>query len=73
MSRRRRVDSRHSSMPGILSPEVVDDWLFAPASEADSLRELLVPAGDDLLTAVQVSPLVTSEQHDGPELIRPVL
>jgi putative SOS response-associated peptidase YedK len=62
----------HPRMPAILLPEVVDDWLFAPEAEADRLRALLVPAPDDLLTAVQVSRLVTSEENDGPELIQPV-
>jgi putative SOS response-associated peptidase YedK len=60
----------HDRMPVILDPEVEAAWLD-PELSADELRELLVPATDDLLAAREVSDLVNNVREDGPALIEP--
>jgi putative SOS response-associated peptidase YedK len=61
----------HDRMPVILPESAWDNWLDADA-EPDVLRDLLVPAADDLLVVYPVSPLVNSADNDGPELVQPI-
>ena len=60
----------HDRMPVVLTPEAEEMWLDADRS-AQELRELLVPAPEDLLAALEVNDLVNNVRKDGPELIEP--
>jgi putative SOS response-associated peptidase YedK len=60
----------HDRMPVILDPDVEAVWLD-PALSAEDLRELLVPAPQDLLVPREVSDLVNNVREDGPALIEP--
>ncbi len=62
----------HNRMPVILPDEAVDEWLFARDSDPAELKELLVPAADDLLVGTPVSPRVNSIRHDDPACLEPV-
>ena len=58
----------HDRMPAILEGDNLALWLN-PKTAASDLPGLLGPARDDLLETRQVSPLVNSVKHDGPELV----
>ena len=60
----------HDRMPVVLAPDAESAWLD-PQRPTDELRELLVPAPEDLLTALEVNDLVNDVRKDGPELIEP--
>lgn len=62
----------HDRMPVILPDEAVDEWLFARSSDPTGLKELLVPAADDLLVGTPVSPRVNSIKYDVPACLEPV-
>ena len=56
----------HNTMPVILKSDEYDRWLDG------SDHELLVPCGDELLTAHQASKAVGNWRNNGPELIEPL-
>ncbi len=60
----------HDRMPAVLTPDAESAWLD-PERPADELRELLVPAPEDLLVAMEVNDFVNDVRKDGPELIEP--
>ncbi len=62
----------HNRMPVILPDEAVDEWLFARSGDPTGLKELLVPAADDLLVGTPVSPRVNSIKYDDPACLEPV-
>jgi len=61
----------HDRMPLILPPEAFDRWLDCSSGEATSIGDLLVPAPDDLLEAVEVNPAVNRPGRDGADLLVP--
>ena len=56
-------------MPVILSDREADDWMNPRTPDPLSLKRLLVPAPDDLLTMQPASPLANSVRNEGPELL----
>jgi len=60
----------HDRMPVVLVPDAEDAWLD-PKAEPGDLRELLVPAPDELLVAREVGDFVNDVREDGPHLIAP--
>jgi putative SOS response-associated peptidase YedK len=60
----------HDRMPVVLAPEAEEAWLD-PAAEPGDLRELLVPAPEELLVAREVGDYVNDVREDGPHLIEP--
>lgn len=63
------VGEVHDRMPVILPEDRVDAWLFPRETKLDLLRELLLPAADDLLTATRVSPRANSVKNDDPGVL----
>lgn len=61
----------HDRMPVILPEAAWDRWLD-PDANPERLHELLVPAPDDTLAVVEVSPLVNNVRNESPECARPV-
>lgn len=61
----------HHRMPVLLEPDAVRAWLDPSLSPAE-VRELLRPAPDDLLAAMEVSRAVNSSRNQGAALIEPV-
>jgi putative SOS response-associated peptidase YedK len=59
-------------MPEVLPVDAWDEWLRPEQLPPRRLRELLVPAPDDLLRAYPVSTAVNKAGNDGPELLVPV-
>jgi putative SOS response-associated peptidase YedK len=55
----------HDRMPVVLPPACIGEWLAAPRSD------LLVPAPDGALIAVEVSNHVNSVQNDDPRCLEP--
>ncbi len=62
----------HNRMPVILRPEEEEHWLDAPRTPFAKAQSLLKPLPADLMDAYEVSPIVNSANHDGPECIQPV-
>lgn len=58
----------HDRMPVILGDDVVDAWLL-PNGRPAELRELLVPAANDVLVAQAVSPRANSVKNDDPAVL----
>lgn len=63
----------HNRMPVFLPPSVWDEWLDPDNDDVESLKELLVPAGESLLDAHPVDPAVGNVRNKGAELIAPYL
>jgi putative SOS response-associated peptidase YedK len=61
----------HDRMPVVLAPESWAAWLD-PATEADVVQGLMVPAPSEWFEAFPVSTLVNNVRNDGPELIDPL-
>lgn len=68
----RTVAAIHDRMPLILAPESMERWLNCRAGTAMDIRDLLVPAPDDALEIVEVSPKLNNPRNEGPELQAPV-
>ena len=62
----------HDRMPVILSRSHYELWLTDAPSEVPRLAGLMRPFDAALMKCYQVSSLVNSPQHDGPDCIRPV-
>ncbi|WP_346899527.1 SOS response-associated peptidase [uncultured Roseibium sp.] len=58
----------HHRMPAILMPEAFDDWLDTGNVMVRDAKKLLVPAPEDYLTAIPVSPRVNKVSNDDPDL-----
>ncbi|MDX9921764.1 MAG: SOS response-associated peptidase [Syntrophales bacterium] len=61
----------HDRMPVILSGDQIDLWL-EPSSTEPALLTLMAPRSPEGMDAWEVSTLVNSPAHDGPECIEPV-
>ncbi len=66
------VEPVHDRMPVILAEEAVDEWLYPRRTDIAGLKDLLVPASDDLLVGTPVSPRVNSVKNDDPACLEPV-
>jgi putative SOS response-associated peptidase YedK len=62
----------HNRMPVILRPEDEEQWLDASRTPFGKAKSLLKPYPDELMDAHDVSPIVNSAKHDGPECIQPL-
>jgi putative SOS response-associated peptidase YedK len=60
----------HDRMPVVLVPDLEGEWLDADA-DPGKLRELLVPAPEDMLVMREVGDFVNDVREDGPHLIEP--
>jgi putative SOS response-associated peptidase YedK len=64
------MTSIHNRMPVILGDQEADDWMNPQEQNPLTLKQLLVPASENLLTTQPASILVNSVRNDGPELLR---
>ena len=62
----------HDRMPLLVERERWADWLDPTRSDADDLRELLVPAAPGRLQAYPVSTEVSNVRNNGPQLLDPL-
>jgi putative SOS response-associated peptidase YedK len=62
----------HDRMPVVLPPERWAEWLDPANQDVDALKDLLVPAPNDLLTMHPVSTSVNNVRNNSIELIDPV-
>jgi putative SOS response-associated peptidase YedK len=65
------VGQLHNRMPVILEPSEWPIWADPEIRDPGLLSDLLRPAGDDLLTLTEVSPLVNNANNEGPALLEP--
>lgn len=61
----------HERMPVILAPQDYDRWLDPDNQDSTALKQLLVPAPEDLLTEWPVSRKVNNPRHDAPDCAEP--
>ena len=59
----------HDRMPVILPREMEEPWLDAGIDDPGALGNVLTPYPDDAMGVYEVSTLVNSAAHDGPEVI----
>ncbi|MEO6122576.1 MAG: SOS response-associated peptidase [Ilumatobacteraceae bacterium] len=62
----------HDRMPVILPASAWQQWLDPATDDVEALKQLLVPAPDNLLTMHKVSTEVNNVRNRGPELIEAV-
>lgn len=62
------VQTLHDRMPLILAPDTFERWLDCRPGTATDIMPLMVPAADDLLEIVEVSPKLNSTRNEGPEV-----
>ena len=65
-----RLRAIHARMPVILPEQARQTWLD-PRSSAELVAQYLMPAPDDALEPIPVSPLVNSPRNDVPACIEP--
>jgi len=68
----RVVGAIHDRMPAVLGPERFETWLDVRRVDAREAAELIAPAADGLLEAIEVDPKVNNPRNEGPELQHPV-
>jgi len=61
----------HDRMPVVLTGDAVDYWLDPREEDSESLRKLLAPAPEDLLTKQPVSQRVNSVKNDDAACLEP--
>jgi putative SOS response-associated peptidase YedK len=59
----------HDRMPVVLDERTAEDWMNPRKPNPLSLKRLLVPAPEDLLSIQPASPLVNSVKNEGPALL----
>lgn len=69
-SANQKLQPVHDRMPAILSDDDAVKWLDL-RSDTKELQELLHPCPEDELEFFEVSKVVNSPQHDGPDCIEP--
>ena len=62
----------HTRMPVILDESTWDRWLDRSVTDPAAIADVLVPASEDLLVAVPVSPRVNNPRVNDPECVVPV-
>jgi len=62
----------HDRMPVILDPDEFDAWLDCKRLSPADVAELMAPADDALLEAVELDPRINNPRNDGPELLEAV-
>ncbi|MEM1306755.1 MAG: SOS response-associated peptidase [Pseudomonadota bacterium] len=61
----------HDRMPVLLPQALFDPWLDCKSVDAPEAEEMLQPAPDDLLEAVEVSTALNSPKNTGPDVQTP--
>ena len=67
-----RLQSVHSRMPVVLTPDAEELWLDSSVEDAAVLAQVLTPYTMEDLQAYEVSSLVNSPKNNAPELVMPV-
>ena len=65
------IEPIHNRMPVILPKELEQEWLN-PGADAGALREMLLPYDPAQMKVYEVSPLINSPKHNGPEVLASV-
>ncbi len=66
------VSPLHDRMPVILDPEDFDAWLDCKRVSPADIADVLVPADDALLEAVELERKINNPGNDGPEVLEAV-
>ncbi len=61
----------HNRMPVILDDDAVDYWLDSRQEDMESLKKMLAPAPEDLLSQLLVSQRANSVKNDDPSCLTP--
>ena len=64
-----RLATIRDRMPVLLSDRDAEDWINPSTKKPYSLKRLLKPARDDVLSVHSASPLVNSVRNEGPQLL----
>jgi len=66
------VESVHNRMPVVVERDDIDEWLDPAPLDEPELHRIVLPSPAGTLTEREVSPMVNSVQHEGPELVEAV-
>lgn len=66
------VSKLHQRMPVIIDPDNFDAWLDCRRLGPKDVEELMVPAADDFLEAIELDPRINNPANDAPELLEPL-
>jgi putative SOS response-associated peptidase YedK len=66
------VTPLHDRMPVVLPPECFEGWLDCEGTTAEAACELLQPAPDDLLEAIEMHPKLNDSRSDEPSVQEPL-
>jgi putative SOS response-associated peptidase YedK len=62
----------HDRMPVVLLPEHYEAWLDTKTVTVEAAQEMLQPAPDDLLEAIEVDPKINDSRREEPGIQQPV-
>jgi len=62
----------HDRMPAILQPADYDAWLDTRGVMAEAAADLLRPAPEDFLDAIEIGTAINNPRNEGPDLQQPV-
>lgn len=62
----------HDRMPVVLRPEHYEAWLDCKRTDVTAAQEMLKPAPDDLLEAIEVHPKINDSKREEPGIQQPL-
>ncbi len=68
----RTVAPLHDRMPVIVDEADFERWLDCRPGSAEPIRDLLRPADDGLLEAIELDPIINSVRNEGPDVQQPL-
>jgi putative SOS response-associated peptidase YedK len=66
------VTPLHDRMPVVLGPEHFAAWLDCKTTELKAAQDMLQPAPDDLLEAIEMHPQINDSRRDEPGIQQPL-
>ena len=66
------VTPLHDRMPVVLGPEHFEAWLDCKTTELKAAQDMLQPAPDDLLEAIEMHPMINDSRRDEPGIQQPL-
>ena len=62
----------HDRMPVVLAPEQYEAWLDCKRTDMSTAQEMLQPAPDELLEAIEMHPQINDSRRDEPGIQQPL-
>ena len=66
------ISSLHDRMPVVLAPAHYEAWLDCKTTSVDAAQDMLRPAPDELLEAVEMHPRINDSRREEPGIQQPL-